>query len=116
MNQSVSRQGCDQINNNKKSTDIKRWNKLKKHATVLILTQVHEKLICSHSDERLWNASRQLGVFHIEVLILTGFMWNGGGGGEERPRSHVTLRHISWYTSHIIITQPGDYRIINFYT
>lgn len=74
MNQSVSRQGCDQINNNKKgrSTDIKRWNKLKKHAT--ILTQVHEKLICSHSDERLWNASRQLGVFHIEGLILTGFM------------------------------------------
>ena len=72
MNQSVSRQGCDQNNNNKsdrKSTD-KRWSKPKKQAR--ILTQVHKKLICS--NEMLWNASRMLGVFHIEGLILTGFM------------------------------------------
>ena len=97
MNQSVSRQGCDQINKrDRKFTEIEWWRFTKKQAA--ILTQVHEKFVCPHSDEMLWNASRKLGVFRIGRLILTRFMWNGAGRCCPELGLH-SLRYTSWYTS-----------------
>ena len=97
MNQSVSRQGCDQINKRDRTfTEIEWWRFTKKQAA--ILTQVLEKVVCSNSDETLWNASRVLGVFRIGRLILTRFMWNGAGRCGPELGLH-SLRYTSWYTS-----------------